>query len=144
MTVTPYKIVSLNPQGVASKERLNALLYESRLSSVDVLLLQETNLDRAHENKVKEIARHHGYIPCVGWTRASGEGDESSRGGSAIFIRAAAFDLDPRQELAHNTHLSGRVTCVRVPTPTGELHFASMYIPAQSCLLYTSPSPRDA
>ena len=132
MTVTPYKIVSLNPQGIASKERLNALLYESRLSSVDVLLLQETNLDRAHENKVKEIARHHGYIPCVGWTRANGEGDVSSRGGSAIFVRAATFDLDPRQGLAHDTHLNGRVTCVRVPTPTGELHFASMYIPAQS------------
>ena len=42
-----YRVVSFNPQGVASGARLNYLLYEARLSAVDILLLQETNLDRA-------------------------------------------------------------------------------------------------
>ena len=47
------------------------------------------------------------------------------------------------QELLHNNSEEGDVLCRKAGKYVGKLTAASRAVPVGSCLLYTSPSPRD-
>ena len=92
----PIRIVSFNPNGLKTKGRVASLLQEAKRLAVDVLLVQEHNLDHSCSSGVLSESSRLGYIACVGY---------SNKGGSAIFVRAAAFELDPRQPLDFSSYL---------------------------------------
>ena len=119
----PIRIVSFNPNGLKTKGRVASLLQEAKRLAVDVLLVQEHNLDYSCSSGVLSESSRLGYIACVGY---------SNKGGSAIFVRAAAFELDPRQPLDFSSYLEGRLTIAKVVSGKETLTFASMYVPVDS------------
>ena len=115
------KINSFNPNGLKSPGRLASLLMEASRAHVDVLLIQEHNPDHAGSSGIRSTAARAGFAACVGYTNGT-------RGGSAIFLRASTFGLDPWAEHACSTHLGGRVTLTSVESGGERLDFASMYV----------------
>ena len=123
--VTSYKVISMNPRGLTSKGRLNSLLFEATTARVDILLIQEHNISYKHEASALAIAKDRGYVACIGFTTGG-------RGGSAVFIRRDAFELQERETLPFSTHLGGRVTVCQVPAKEGSIRCCSMYVPSQA------------
>ena len=119
------KIISFNPNGLKSPGRIASLLTEASRAHVDVLLIQEHNLDYAGSSGVRSTAARAGFAACVGYTNGT-------RGGSAIFLRASTFGLDPWTDHACSTHLGGRVTLTSVESGGERLDFASVYVPVDA------------
>ena len=122
---TSYKVISMNPRGLTSKGRLNSFLFEATSARVDILLIQEHNISHAHEASALAVAKDRGYVACIGFAA-------HGRGGSAVFIRREAFELQERETLPFSTHLGGRVTVCHVPAKEGSIRCCSMYIPSQA------------
>ena len=122
------KVVLLNPQGLRTQGRLSALLFEARNDKVEILIITEHNIDFASKSRAEREARRKGFIPCIGFAR--------DRGGSAIFVFAQAFGLEPTDLIPYTAHLDGRVTVADIPTPSedpkhaGTLRVCGLYVPA--------------
>ena len=119
------KIISFNPNGLKSPGRLASLLTEASRAHVDVLLIQEHNLGYSGSSGVRSTAARAGFAACVGYTNGT-------RGGSAIFLMASTFGLDPWAEHACSTHLGRRVTLTSVDAGGERLDFASVYVPVDA------------
>ena len=133
MMSAPYTTMSLNLQGVKNPNRLNQALNAGKRAKADIIMAQEHNITADLEASSMQKARRMGYILCLGPCPMN-----TTRGGSAVLVRAAAFKLRRSATLDFSVHLDGRVTVATIPTTacpnasedSPPLRVAAVYVPS--------------